>query len=155
MPKKKKTPAEILRELEKNLQERYERWLHIRKEGCSDPYWADGTNLYLVRNHCLYYRCQIAELCDTYGFSYPKSYLRTLPPELPMDFMTKPRQLVIEEASAISSISNQFSQINSRYPWLIAPVRFYIALLFAENFSISYLQIRFVLCMVYSRYNNP
>ena len=110
MPKKKKTPAEILRELEKNLQERYERWLHIRKEGCSDPYWADGTNLYLVRNHCIYYRRQIAELCDTYEFSYLKSYLRPLPPELPMDFMAKPRKLVIEDdKSATSSNSAQIS----------------------------------------------
>ena len=103
MSKKKKTPAEILRELDKNLQERYERWLHIRKEGCSDPYWPDGTNLYLVRNHCLYYRCQIAELCDIYGFSYPKSYLRPLPPEVPMDFMAKPRKLVIEETDYSTS----------------------------------------------------
>jgi len=110
MPKKKKTPAELLRELEKNLQERYKRWLHIRKEGCSDPYWPDGANLYLVRNHCLYYRQQIAELCDTYGFSYPESYLRPLPPKLPMDFMAKPRKLVIEDSKQKkSSTSNQLS----------------------------------------------
>ena len=112
MPKKKKTPAELLRELEKNLQERYKRWLHIRKEGCSDPYWADGANLYLVRNHCLYYRSQIAELCDTYGFSYPKSYFRPLQPELPMDFMAKPRKLVIEESDSTSQNYNKSAQLS-------------------------------------------
>lgn len=39
----------------------YERWNDIAVNGCSDPFWTDGVNMNLVRNHILYYRGILSE----------------------------------------------------------------------------------------------
>lgn len=91
MAKKKKTTAEDLQELEAELKERYERWNYILTHRTSDPYWPDGVNMNLVRNHCSYYRRQIKELCENRGLPLPEIYDKPLPPEMPMDFMATER----------------------------------------------------------------
>ena len=106
MAKKKRTPAEYLRELETDLRESFERWQEIRVHGCSDPYWPDGTNINLVRNHCIYYRRKIRELCDFYGFPLPEIYERPIPPEMPQDFMARPRKLVTDVSPVIPKVTS-------------------------------------------------
>ena len=92
--KKKKTPAEELQELTEQFEERNERWNYIRNNGTSDPYWPDGVNINLVRNHCKYYRRLIEGLCEQHGLPLPEIYEKPLPPKMPMDFMARPRKLL-------------------------------------------------------------
>lgn len=40
----------------------YKHWKDIYNNGCNDPFWCDGTNLNLVRNHIEYYRRKIEEM---------------------------------------------------------------------------------------------
>ena len=91
MPEKKKTPAEKLQELEAELQERHECWNYILTHGTSDPYWPDGVNINLVRNHCKYYRRLIKNLCEKHGLPLPPIYEKPLPPKMPQDFMATER----------------------------------------------------------------
>ena len=37
--------------LGKELRDSYERWNHILQNGAGDPFWKDGANMNLVRNH--------------------------------------------------------------------------------------------------------
>ena len=37
-------------------------WRDLRENGCNDPFWPDGVNLNLVRNHIIYGLRKIAEL---------------------------------------------------------------------------------------------
>lgn len=37
-------------------------WNTLKEHGGSDPFWPDGTNMNLVRNHIIYYIRQIQEL---------------------------------------------------------------------------------------------
>lgn len=32
----------------------WRRWQEIHKNGCNDPFWSDGVNLNLIRNHMIY-----------------------------------------------------------------------------------------------------
>ena len=86
MGKKKKTAAEELKELVADCEERYARWRNLRTNGGSDPYWSDGVNLNLVRNHIKYAKHRIKEYCDKNGVIIPAIYYRALPPEMPNDF---------------------------------------------------------------------
>ncbi len=86
MAKKKKTVAEELKELVEDCAERYSRWTKLRTNGGSDPYWSDGINLNLLRNHIKYAKHQIKEHCAKHGLVIPAIYYRPMPPEMPNDF---------------------------------------------------------------------
>ena len=65
---RKKEFKDVRQLLAENLEKAYERWDLLYKNGGSDPFWCDGTNLNLVRNHILYYREQCEEVLE------PKDY---------------------------------------------------------------------------------
>lgn len=43
------------------------RWNYILENGCNDPFWPDGTNMNLTRNHIISYKREIAEYCEATG----------------------------------------------------------------------------------------
>ena len=57
---KKKENENLAEELEKS----FERWEHLKEHGGSDPFYADGTNMNLVRNHIMYYKNKMVEIKD-------------------------------------------------------------------------------------------
>lgn len=42
-------------QIQANIDERFHTWNQIAQHGCSDPFWPDGVNLNLIRNHIIYY----------------------------------------------------------------------------------------------------
>lgn len=78
--------------LAENLEKAYERWDLLYKNGGSDPFWCDGTNLNLVRNHILYYREQCEEVLEPKD--YPEAYHKELPPVVPDDYMAKKGEIM-------------------------------------------------------------
>lgn len=67
-------------------------WISISKNGCSDPSWTDGCNMNLVRNHILYYKNKIFEICNQEGFDIPEEYYLPTPPEVDKNFMANLKQ---------------------------------------------------------------
>ena len=53
--------AQVAR-LEAQVQADVNHWHDLIENGCNDPFWPDGVNLNLVRNHIIYGLRQIAEL---------------------------------------------------------------------------------------------
>lgn len=84
---KKKTVQEQLIEYRASITERLECWKNINENGCSDPFWTDGTNMNLVRNHIIYYKVKIAELCEKNKLPLPEEYFLPLPPEADKSYM--------------------------------------------------------------------
>lgn len=93
MSKKKQDPLYTPAGLEATLLDRYQRWKNIYENGCSDPFWPDGVNINLCRNHIIYQKkvCEY-KLGDKFGL-YPDSYFYPIPDEVPCDFMAKPRKI--------------------------------------------------------------
>ena len=87
MAKKKKelTPEEILTQSQINYIEERTNWEVIHKYGCFDPFWPDGTNLNLIRNHCIFYKRQMEEVCKEHSLPMPE--LLPLPVEVDEDYM--------------------------------------------------------------------
>ena len=74
----------------KGLTESKQRWLFLREHGGCDPFWSDGVNMNLVRNHIIYYRKHIEEACFAEGRFFPEEYFDVqIPPEVPNNYMAE------------------------------------------------------------------
>ncbi len=87
---KKVDPEVKFKELVAECEEKHKRWHIIYENGCYDPNYADGCNLWLVRNHISYARERIKEFCEQHGFDLPEIYHKRIPDEVPRDYMAKP-----------------------------------------------------------------
>ena len=74
-------------ELGKNIRDSFARWNYIYQNGARDPFWEDGVNLELVRNHIIYdkRRCEEELLPE----QYPPEYHIELPPVVDRLYMAR------------------------------------------------------------------
>lgn len=76
-----------------DLDERFHRWDTISREGCADPFWPDGVNMNLVRNHIIYnYRLLSERIARPVQLSLFEGGMdmrgeRPIPPKVPDDYM--------------------------------------------------------------------
>ena len=89
---KKKTVEQEFSECRNNIVSSIERWEDINENGCNDPAWQDGCNMNLVRNHILYYKHKIAEICAEKNISFPSEYYLPTPPEVENSYMANLKQ---------------------------------------------------------------
>lgn len=89
---KKITTEQEFSDCQKGIIDSLELWKHIKENGCNDPTYPDGCNMNLVRNHILYYKSKILEICNQEGFSIPEEYYFATPPEVSQYFMANLRQ---------------------------------------------------------------
>lgn len=64
MATRKKTPEQMLECYRKDIQRELAHWHFLRDHGGQDPFWPDGVNMNLTRNHIIYARRQIVEICE-------------------------------------------------------------------------------------------
>ena len=69
-----------------------EHWIAINQNGCNDPFWSDGCNMNLTRNHIIYYQRLIREICTENQLPFPEEYYFSLPPEVDMNYMSSLKQ---------------------------------------------------------------
>lgn len=74
------------------IREEIARWKQINENGCNDPFWSDGTNMNLVRNHIIYYKGKILELCTIRRIPFPEEYYLATPPLANNDYMANYKQ---------------------------------------------------------------
>lgn len=89
--KKPKTTETIKQELTMEVEQSFNRWHDIHENGCFDPFWEDGCNLNLVRNHILYFkrRCE-EELSES---EYPDLYYAEVPPKVDNHYMANSEKI--------------------------------------------------------------
>lgn len=89
---KKKTPEQELKALCNNIRQEIDHWEYINQNGCSDPFYADGVNMNLTRNHIIYAKRQIAEMCVEHGIPVPEEMYLPTPPEVNDYYMASMKQ---------------------------------------------------------------
>ncbi len=82
------TIEEVCREMRQSIQH----WKDINQNGCNDPFWTDGTNMNLVRNHIIYYKRQLEDICQGKGCDLPEEYYLATPPEVDNKYMANLKQ---------------------------------------------------------------
>lgn len=89
---KKKTPDQELIELCEDIIRERNHWNHINDYGCNDPFWADGCNMNLTRNHIIADRKRIEMICEESGLPLPEEYYRKIPPVVDDNYMANLKQ---------------------------------------------------------------
>lgn len=89
IPPEKRTEAQIREDLAKD----FARWDDINTNGCSDPFWPDGVNMNLVRNHIIYHYRLLREKIENIQLSLFDTGMdmtgeRPVPPKVPDDYMS-------------------------------------------------------------------
>mgnify|MGYP000858719037 FL=1 len=87
--KKGKSDTELFDELVRKCEESYAEWDSLYRNGCQDPFWEDGVNLGLTRNHIIYYKAELTKLCGETGREIPPLVFRDLPPEVAGNYMAR------------------------------------------------------------------
>ena len=78
---KRKTPEQSVQELCRNIRQEIAHWIDLNENGGSDPFYPDGVNMNLTRNHIIYDKSQIMELCAEHGIPFPEEMYLPVPPE--------------------------------------------------------------------------
>ena len=89
---KKKTPEQELKTLCNNIRREIDHWENINQNGCSDPFYADGINMNLTRNHIIYAKRQIVEICERHGIPIPEEMYLPTPPQVDDYYMANLKQ---------------------------------------------------------------
>ena len=89
IPPEKRTVEQIRADLAKD----FARWDEINKNGCNDPFWSDGVNMNLVRNHIIANYRLLSQKLDNVQLSLFDTGMdmrneRPIPPRVPDDFMS-------------------------------------------------------------------
>jgi hypothetical protein len=93
-----------------NLQAAHDRWENLYEHGGADPFWPDGGNLNLVRNHILYYRSKIEESMPQ--GSYPAVYFKEVPQKVDPTYMARADEI---RAAAKASLSKYLADPDYLY----------------------------------------
>ncbi|MCB6416603.1 hypothetical protein LI221_16345 [Faecalimonas umbilicata] len=89
---KKSSPIKELENCKNGITDSILKWTELNTYGGSDPCWNDGYNMNLVRNHILYYRKKIEQLCETLDCALPTEYYLPIPPVVPDSYMANKGQ---------------------------------------------------------------
>lgn len=67
-------------------------WEHLRVNGGQDPFYPDGTNMNLTRNHVIYAKRRLREMAAEHGWELPDEYYLQTPPEVDDGYMANLKQ---------------------------------------------------------------
>ena len=95
----KKYAPQIVREINQ--------WNYILEHGCSDPFWPDGCNMNLTRNHIISYKREIAKYCEVTGSELPPEYYLPIPPEVDENYMAVKKGERADRIKQLEEFSNQ------------------------------------------------
>lgn len=98
--------------LVQQVQESYESWNHYHERGGTDPTWTDGCNMNLIRNHILFDKRQIEEICAENNMDLPDAYFRPMPDRVPDGYMARTEE-IMEHARA--SLACYEEDVNYKY----------------------------------------
>ena len=98
--------------LAEGLAEAFERWEYLKEYGGSDPFYADGINMNLERNHIMYYKNKIVEEYGADYEKYPEIFYREVTPEVNQNYMARAGEI---KDGAVQALEYYISDPNFFY----------------------------------------
>lgn len=112
-----KKAAREIRKLCRDIQKEVNHWQDIAVNGCSDPFWTDGCNMNLTRNHVIYDKRLIREICGQISMDLPEEYFIATPPEVSVVYMATMKAADEYHERRIERLKNQYGeQLTGRRP---------------------------------------
>lgn len=93
------------------LKERFTHWEETYKHGCKDPFWPDGVNLNLIRNHIIYAKRQLEQ--EYPAGNYPDLYYRETPQKVEDSYMARSDEIKTNAVNILKAY-----QKNTNYKYL-------------------------------------
>ena len=87
--------------LTEELAKSFERWEYLKEHGGSDPFYADGGSMNLVRNHIMNYKNRMVEEYGGDYEKYPEIFYRELPPKINDNYMARAGEIKDGAAQAL------------------------------------------------------
>jgi hypothetical protein len=88
---KKKTPQQEVYEIAERVTGTVASWKSHKVNGCNDPFYPDGLNMNLLRNHLFYYKRKIRELCAEHNLLLPPEAFTPDLPYTDCNYFAKPK----------------------------------------------------------------
>ena len=88
----KDCPAKKVKQYCEQIRKEISHWKDINQNGCNDPFWSDGCNMNLTRNHIIYDQKQIRKICEENQIPLPEEYYFSVPPEVDNQYMANLKQ---------------------------------------------------------------
>lgn len=111
-----KTPDQKKRskQLGKEIRDSKKRYEDLRVHGGSDPFWSDGVNMNLCRNHVMYFRKQVETELDPEN--YPEEYFLEIPAEVSVHYMADPDGIRSRSTAALEVLkeNQDFQYLRSK-----------------------------------------
>ena len=85
-------PEEKIKSLRADIIREIDHWEYINAHGCNDPFWPDGTNMNLTRNHIIHDKRQIEEICTENSLPLPEEMYLPIPPKVNEYYMANLKQ---------------------------------------------------------------
>ena len=82
-----------VQQIQAEVDQEFQRWNDIACKGCQDPFWPDGVNMNLVRNHIIYWYKLLDEKQNTdtqtslFDIQAEETPRRPVPPIVPDQYM--------------------------------------------------------------------
>lgn len=109
---KKITLEQQIKQLRENIVQDLKHWQYLREYGCQDPFWADGVNMNLTRNHIIYYKMRLRELCK--DGNLPEEYYLPTPPEVDNNYLARQNEYFETRKERIESCP--YDKITTKMP---------------------------------------
>lgn len=109
---KKITLEQQIKQLRENIVQDLKHWQNLREYGCQDPFWADGVNMNLTRNHIIYYKMRLRELCK--DGNLPEEYYLPTPPEVDNNYLARQNEYFETRKERIESCP--YDKITTKKP---------------------------------------
>ena len=95
--------------VQKEIDYWFSHWNDVHQNGCADPFWPDGVNLNLTRNHIIYYygllqdKLNVPVQLSLFGTEIALKGMRPVPPEV-SDWYMAPNQKYPERVERIKQM---------------------------------------------------
>lgn len=89
---KRLTQEQKVQKIREDIRTEIAHWMCIQQYGGNDPFWPDGCNMNLCRNHVIHDKLRLKEYCDDTGVPLPEEYFLPTPPEVDNGYMANRKQ---------------------------------------------------------------
>lgn len=106
---KKKSPQQELNVMRNYLLQEFQHHAYLKEHGGQDPFYPDGINMNLTRNHIIYEKRQIMELCSISGLDLPPEYFIPTPKEVDNDYMAN-----LDQTDRVERLRQQGNRLTTK-----------------------------------------
>lgn len=100
------------------LEKEHLHWEALLQYGCQDPFWSDGVNMYLTRNHIIYKRKMIEGICEAIHEQLPEAWYIPVPPEVDINYMANLKPKDPDQKRRLKRLVSMGGKLTGRKPRL-------------------------------------